>query len=137
MIVNIFKKISPEWVLRIGLGLTYLYSGVGLFNQPALWRSFLPIWYAKFVAVVLPVETYLRLQGVVEVVLGFLFLAWLSGKWGVKIASAYMMLEMAFILIFVGIDLITFRDIGLLAAAATLLLITSFPAQPEELSNKK
>lgn len=122
--MTFFQKFSPGLVLRLGLGLTYLYSGFQLFSQPGLWRSFLPIWYANFIDGILPVETYLRLQGVTEVVMGLLFLAWFSGGWGVRIAAAYMVLEMAFILAFTGIDLITFRDIGLLAAALALLIIT-------------
>lgn len=123
--MTFFQKFSPGLVLRLGLGLTYLYSGFQLFNQPGLWRSFLPIWYANFIAGILSVETYLRLQGVTEVIMGLLFFAWFSGVWGVRIAAAYMALEMALILVFTGVDLITFRDIGLLAAALALLIITT------------
>lgn len=126
-----FQKIPVQWPLRLGLGLTYLYSGFELFNQPLLWRSFLPVWYANFVSGILSVELYLRLQGIVEIVMGLLFLAWFAGKLGVRIAAVYMALEMAFILVFTGIDLITFRDIGLLGAAIALFILT-FPQPSQE-----
>lgn len=124
--MNFLMKIQPQWPLRLGLGLMYFYSGSQLLSQPSLWRSFLPVWYAEFVAGIMPIETYLRLQGVTEIVMGLLFFTWFSGKWGVRIASSFLALEMAFVLIFTGVNLITFRDIGLLAAAFTLLIM-SFP----------
>ena len=70
------------------------------------------------------VESYLRLQGVGEFIIGLLFLAWFSGKLGVKIATVLATLEMALIVLVVGIDPITFRDIGLLGAASALLILS-------------
>jgi len=78
-------------------------------------------------------ELYLRFQGAAEFAVGLLFLApleliltgraWFSGKIGVRIASAFAVLEMSGIILFVGISPITFRDIGLLGAALALLII--------------
>ncbi|MFN7088705.1 MAG: hypothetical protein ACK4NX_02745 [Candidatus Paceibacteria bacterium] len=128
------NKISMEWPLRLGLGLMYLYAGFQLFNQPVLWRSFLPVWYAGIIERVISVETYLRMQGIAEIFIGLLFLvplelvltgwAWFSGKWGVFAGTLYAIIEFLFILIFTGVDLITFRDIGLLGAAVALLIIS-------------
>jgi len=118
------QKIRPEWALRLGLGLMYLYSGTDLFYNPDTWVGFLPRWFSDFVTGIMSLEAYLRFQGIGEFIIGLLFLAWFSGTWGVRIAAILASLEMVFILIFVGIDPITFRDIGLLGAALALVIIT-------------
>lgn len=119
-----FQKIKPEWALRLGLGLMYLYSGFDLFYYPHHWYGFVPQWFSRGVSQVASIDLYLRLQGVGEFLIGLLFLAWFSGKWGVRTASVLAALEMAVILLFVGIDPITFRDIGLLGAALAILVIS-------------
>lgn len=130
--MNFLEKIRPEWPLRLGLGLMYLYSGYGLFSDPVSWIGFVPAWFADTVSAVMPVEMYLLIQGVGEFVVGLLFLAWFSGPptggWGIRIASLYASLSLLFIIVFVGVDLITFRDVGLLGAAAALLIISWRPA---------
>ena len=120
--MHFLKKLNPEWALRIGFGLMYLYAGFNLFNQPALWRSFLPLWYTQIIASLMPVEIYFRLQGIIEIIVGLLFLAWFFGRWGVLVGTLYSIAEFLFILLFTGVNLITFRDIGLLGAAIALLI---------------
>jgi len=120
----ISRRIKPEWVLRIGLGVMYIYSGLNLFSNPDAWRGFIPAWFLSLWSDVGPIEIFLKLQGVGELVLGLLFLAWFSGKRGVFIASLFASLEIFSILIFVGVDLVTFRDIGVFAAAFSLLVLS-------------
>lgn len=122
--LSFLEKIKPEWALRLGLGLMYIYSGYDLFANPHHWYGFVPQWFSHLVTQVSSIEAYLRLQGVGEFVIGLLFLAWFSGKFGVRIASVLAALEMAMILLFVGVDPITFRDIGLLGAALAILVIS-------------
>ena len=126
-----FSRIKPEWVLRIGLGVMYIYSGLNLFSNPDAWHGFIPTWFLNIWSNVGPVEIFLKLQGVGELVLGLLFLAWFSGQRGVLIASLLASLEIFLILVFVGVDLVTFRDIGVFAAALSLLIISL----PEKRSN--
>lgn len=132
--MRLFAKIRPEWALRLGLGLMYLYSGFDLFYYPQHWYGFVPHWFSQAVTATVSIETYLRIQGVGEFTIGLLFLAplelvltgqaWFSGIWGVRIASLLAAFETTLILLFVGIDPITFRDIGLLGAAVALLITT-------------
>lgn len=122
--MNFLQKFKPEWALRLGLGLMYLYSGFDLFYYPYHWYGFVPKWFSQIVNQVASVEAYLRLQGIGEFIIGLLFLAWFGGKLGVRIASILAVLEMALIIIFVGIDPITFRDIGLLGAAVAIFVIS-------------
>lgn len=129
--MNIFKKLNPEWSLRLGLGLMYLYSGYDLFYNPRHWYGFVPQWFSRLLGGELSViNAYLRLQGAGEFIIGLLFLAWFSGVRGVRIAAALAVLEMALILLFVGIDPITFRDIGLLGGAIALLIMSFQSSQP-------
>ena len=102
----------------------YLYSGFDLFYYPYHWYGFVPKWFSQITNQVASVDAYLRFQGIGEFIIGLLFLAWFGGKWGVRIASVLAALEMALIIVFVGIDPITFRDIGLLGAAAALMVIS-------------
>ncbi len=122
--MNFLQKINPAWALRLGLGLMYLYSGFDLFYYPSHWYGFVPQWFSRAIMPFLSTEIYLRIQGAGEIVIGLLFLAWFSGVWGVRAAALLAVFEMASILLFVGIDPITFRDIGLLGATLALLVIS-------------
>lgn len=124
MVLSKLRNTKPEWVLRVGLGVMYIYSGLNLFSDPSAWRGFVPAWFLNFWGNIGPIEIFLKLQGVGELVLGLLFLAWFSGKRGVLIASLLASLEIFFILVFVGVDLITFRDIGVFAATLSLLILS-------------
>ena len=122
--MNTLQKLNPVWALRLGLGLMYIYSGYDLFYNPQHWYGFVPQWFSRGVMQIMPIEAYLRIQGIGEIIMGLLFLAWFSGTRGVRVASMLAVFEMTGILLFVGIDPITFRDIGLLGAAAALLIIS-------------
>ena len=122
--MNFLQKMNPAWSLRLGLGIMYLYSGFDLFYHPSHWYGFVPKWFSQTVIQVAPIEAYLKIQGIGEMVIGLLFLAWFFGARGARIASALAMLEMAAILIFFGVDPITFRDIGLLGASAALFIMS-------------
>lgn len=130
--INFLHKIKPEWALRLSLGLMYIYSGFDLFYYPQHWYGFVPLWFSRAVTQVASIEFYLRFQGIGEFVIGLLFLAWFGGIWGVRIASVAAALEMSLIILFVGIDPITFRDIGLLGAALALLMISFKKEEKEE-----
>ena len=118
------QKINPVWMLRLGLGLMYLYSGYDLIANPQHWYGFVPRWFSQATTQIASIETYLRLQGAGELALGGLFLAWFLPRSGVRMASILAAGEMALILLFVGVDPITFRDIGLLGTAVALIAVT-------------
>lgn len=121
----LLQKMNPVWPLRIGLGLMYLYSGYDLMAYPFHWYGFVPRWFSQIVSPALPLEQYLRLQGAGEIALGILLLAWFLPPRLTRIAAAAAAAEMAAILLFVGIDTITFRDIGLLGGAIALYLASA------------
>lgn len=114
---------KPEWALRVGLGLMYVYSGYSLASRPEHWYGFAPQWFSDIVGSIMPFDWYLRLQGMGELAIAFVFLAWFLPRIFVRIGSVLNVAEVAGILLLSGIDTITFRDIGLLGGGMALLMI--------------
>jgi len=117
------KKINPEWPLRLGLGLMYLYSGIDLILNPKGWTWALPYWYKQMVLVVMPIDGYLRFQGALELLMAFLLLFFFFPKKVALAVAAVSSAEILFILLFAPQFSITFRDIGVLGASLALFLI--------------
>lgn len=121
--MDFWKNIKPILPLRIGLGLMYIYSGFSLLSHPERWLGFLPQWFLSLLNLAMTTENYLRIQGAVEMAVGFIFFLWFIKNMNIlRGAVIFSVLEMIFILVFVGIDLVTFRDIGLFGAAMSLLI---------------
>ncbi len=119
-----FKRIRPEAPLRLGLGLMYIYSGWDLIVNPSHWQGFAPAWFERMVGILMPMDTYLRLQGAGELAIALLLLAWFVPRRALRLAALLAALEMAGILILVGIDAITFRDLGLFGGALALWIMS-------------
>lgn len=122
--MNTFEKIRPEWPLRLGLGLVYVYSGLDLIRHPLNWQGFLPAWFSAAVDHIMPLPAYLALQGGGELAMAAVFLIWFMPRWVVRLAASLAALEMLGILFLSGVDLITFRDLGLLGAALALAVLS-------------
>lgn len=124
--MNGLRQLNPEWPLRIGFGLMYLYSGSSLILHPTSWHWALPYWFPQAI----PIDLYLRTQGAVEICMAIVFICWFMKPSLVRLVSFLAMLEFAGILISAFIPfsaanfLITFRDIGLLGGAVALVIIT-------------
>ena len=129
--MNIFKKFKPERVLRVCLGAMYLYSGIDLFRHPTAWQWALPYWLKQIILQFADINSYLRFQGIIEIIMALSFLAWFLKPAIVKWVAFISFIEMAVILILAFIPfreanfLITFRDIGLLGASFSLFLLIS------------
>jgi uncharacterized membrane protein YphA (DoxX/SURF4 family) len=109
-------------IIRVGLGITFLWIGVLIFRNPESWSGYLLPWAAG----ILPVPLTQAMLGTafLDIVVGFFLLVDLY-TW---IAAAFATLHLLLVLATSGITDITVRDIGLLAAAFALL-IESLPAQ--------
>lgn len=120
--MTVFKKMNPYKVgllaLRFGLAGTYLYSGLSLISNPEKWIGFIPSWFQN----TLPIqpELYLQFQGGFELILAFAFITGIL----LRPAALISALEMTGILLFLGPNLITFRDMGLLGGAVALFLFS-------------
>ena len=128
---DILKNTKPQWILRISLGVMYLYSGFSLFLHPSAWQWALPYWLKQAMVQFIAINSYLRFQGMVEIIIAVLFLLWFFKPKIVRWVALLSVLEMAVILIFALFPfseanfLITFRDIGLLGASLALFFILS------------
>ena len=108
-------KLNPVLMLRLGLGAVFIYAGLSSLMSPFLWMSFVPQW----VGVIIPIETFLVFHGVFEVLLGVTLI---SGFF-LRVASILAFLSLLSIIVFFGVDEITFRDFGLLMSALALFLL--------------
>lgn len=107
---------SAIWALRLGLAAVYLYSGPDLILHPGDWIGYLPGWLKEILPA--PPELYLRAQGIVEILFALSFLTGFGIKWSALFSAA----EMLGIILFYGIDGVSFRDLGLFGAAICLFL---------------
>jgi hypothetical protein len=117
------QKFTPQLFLRLGLGAMFVYSGLDILLHPTAWT-----WALRGLPAILanPInqfgaETYLRAQGIAELAMAAALFAWFLPRWLVRIVAFFAALEMAAILVFFGVDTVTYRDIGLLGAALALL----------------
>ena len=115
-------RIPPELPLRLGCGCVNLYAGFFLLTDPARFYTYVPVWLSRVANAVASVDAYLRLQGVGEVMIAIGLLGWFFPRWCVRLASTLLTVEMMLILLFVGVDMVLFRNIGILGAALSLLI---------------
>lgn len=122
--MKFLEKISPELPLRLGLGFMYLYSSYDIFFNTPLWKTYIPPWLFHIITPLMSLDLFLKLQAGGEFLIAAILLAWFAKPQWIGVVALFSAAEMAFILVFVGIDRITFRDIGLLGAALGLTIIS-------------
>jgi len=126
--MNLFDKLTSQFFLRLGLGAMFAYSGIDILLHPTAWTwalRGLPAFIQTQIDRIGP-EMYLRGQGIAELAMAAAFLAWFLPRPLVRIAAFFAAVEMAAILVFVGVDAVTFRDIGILGAALGVLFSRTF-----------
>ncbi len=119
------NRIPIEWPIRLGCGFVNLYSGYFLLTDPARYYSFVPEWLASMTNSIASVDAYLRLQGAGEVVIAIILLGWFFPRVFLRVAALALVLEMTLIVLFIGVDSVTFRNVGLLGAALSIV-VSSF-----------
>lgn len=127
------QKNYAEWTLRLGLGIMFLYSGFDILMHPTAWHwavRGLPIVIQDTINV-LGIDTYLKLQGTSELVLACAMLGWFLPRGIMIVAALAATAELTLILLFVGVNYITFRDIGLLGATLSLVIMSWSPPPME------
>ena len=98
-----------------------LYSGFFLLTDPQRYYKYVPGWLDSFANLIASLDTYLRFQGIGEVLIALGLLGWFLPRWCVRIAAILLTAEMTLILLFVGVDAVTFRNMGLVGAALALV----------------
>jgi uncharacterized membrane protein YphA (DoxX/SURF4 family) len=105
-------------ILRVGLGLIFLYAGTASLQDPTSWIGFVP----SFVSLVMPREVFLMLHAIFELALG---IGLVAGLW-TSVLSALAFFALLSILTLFGIDDVTFRDFGLAAMALALFVRVTY-----------
>ncbi len=101
-------------ILRIGLGITFLWIGVLIFRSPEFWGGFLQPWAIDFLPV--PLREAMIGSAVLDAIIGLALLVNVR----VWIAALLGSIHLAIILVTCGITEITVRDIGLLGGTIAL-----------------
>ena len=114
--------IRTEWPLRLGCGFLNLYSGFFLLTDPIRYYKYVPDWLRYVANAVTSLDTYLRLQGIGEMIIAICLLGWFLPRWCLRLAAILLTVEMTLILVFIGVDGVTFRNMGLVGAALALLI---------------
>ena len=126
-LMNKIKKILiTEWLLRFSLGGVYLYTSIDIFLHPKGWY-----WVVRGLPQIIEsainyigIDNYLKIQAFGELAIALALLAWFLPKRVAGIAGFLVSLQMFLILVFVGLSLETFRDIGLLGGGLALFVLS-------------
>ncbi len=104
------------FILRIGLGGVFLWFGVDKCFDPASWYGWVPASIQNRLPI--SMDLFLIAQGVVEAILGF----FLVTGFLTRLSSLACSVILIAIVYFSGFNEIMIRDLGLLAAALSLLM---------------
>lgn len=119
------KTISPIMLLRLGLGLVFLYAGLHALIDPLSWIGFVPQWVGR----IMPPATFLTIHSIFELALGAALLIFERALPATSLLAA---LDLAAILLLYGVDDATFRDFGLVMMALALFLLSQKQADKGE-----
>lgn len=117
---SILKTQSPNFaslVLRLGLAFVFAYAAIDAFRNPDVWTPYLP----SFVTSRFNAKTVLDIFSVLQLAL----VAWLLIGRYLKFAAVFAVLLLGGIVVSNPHSfLITFRDVGLIAASAALFFLS-------------
>ncbi len=100
-------------IVRVGMAITFLWVGILIIKNPSAW-AMVQVWATDLLPV--SIEQVLFMTGLFDILIGFLLLVDVLVVPVSLIAGIHLVL----VLVVVGIDDITVRDIGLAAAAFSL-----------------
>lgn len=103
-----------ENIIRVGLGVTFVWIGILIFGSPEAWGGALQPWVVSLLPVDL--RTAMIQTAVFDITVGFFLLIEVMPAFFSLLALAHLVT----VIIAVGITGITARDIGLAAAALAL-----------------
>lgn len=115
-------------ILRIGLGITFLWLGYQIWIEPLAWGSFMLPWAQDLLPQ--PLEQFMKTTAILDIIIGL----WLIIGWKVWIPALLASLHLVGVLITTtgSLQLAISRDVGLLAGTLAILIDTF----PTSLKNK-
>lgn len=103
-------------ILRVGVGITFLWIGLLIFKDPTLWGDYLQDWAVALVPV--STKTAMMATAALDILIGFLLIVNLY-TWIIATVAA---IHMFVVLVSSGITAITIRDIPILVASIALAI---------------
>ena|SRR3972149_522729 len=103
-----------DLLLRLAVAFPMIWAGVSQITNPTNWVGFVPLWLASLV----DPEAFLGIHSFFNLIIGA---GLLLGFWRI-LFSAAAAASLASIVIFYGVDDVTFRDVGLTIVAFVLFL---------------
>ena len=103
-----------DLLLRLAVAFPLIWAGVSQITNPTNWVGFVPVWLASIV----DPEAFLGIHSLFNLIVGA---GILLGFWRI-IFSGLAIASLAGIVIFYGVDDVTFRDVGLAIVALVLFL---------------
>lgn len=123
-------KSSSFHILRVGIAITFLWVGILIFKEPEAWGAYLHPWAADLLFV--PLKTAMIGTALLDISIGILLLIDVL-TWLAALVGAF---HLAIVLTVSGINAITVRDIGLLAATLALA-VSAWPKNFRFLNKNK
>ena len=116
MLKAVLRTLSEreDLLLRVAVAFPMIWAGVAQLTEPTSWVGFVPALLAGF----LGSEAFLGIHSFFNLIIGA---GLLIGFWRVLFSGAAT-LSLLSILIFYGVDDVTFRDVGLAVVALVLFL---------------
>ena len=118
---------SSFHILRVGIAITFLWIGILIFREPELWGSFLQPWALGLM--IIPLKQAMIATAVLDIAIGFFLLI----DYFVWLAALFGSIHLIIVIVVSGINAVTVRDIGLLAATLALFM-SSLPQRKKVLS---
>ena len=108
------KKDVSYHILRIALGITFVWIGILIFQNPETWGGYIQPWAADLLPI--PLREAMIGTAILDIAVGFLFLIDVL-TWAAGIIGA---LHLIVVLTTAGISGVTVRDIGILGGAIAI-----------------
>ena len=108
-------------ILRLGVAVVFLSFGLGKLFHPADWILFVPSWLTGFLLHQkgLTVYVFLRVQGIIEIVIGVQLALGVLTRLTACAASLLLLL----IVYSIGLDPIGIRDIGIFFSSIAIFIL--------------
>ncbi len=106
-----------SFLLRVGLGIVFMYAAVSSLLVPESWFAFVP----RFITVILPVGIFLFAWAIYQILLAL----WLWSGFRVRLSAVFAVATMFSIIVFnLSVLDILFRDLAILSAALALFVLS-------------
>lgn len=113
-------------ILRVSMGITFLWIGILIFRDPEAWGGYLLPWAMDILP--MPLEEAMIGTAILDVIVGLLLLLDVA-TW---VAGLVATIHLCIVLAVSGINGVTVRDIGLLGGTLAIM----WPALPTRIREK-